>query len=202
MASLPKPVLTFDEYIELENQRGAKFEYYAGEVFALPPSSPAHSRIETNLIEAVAPLLAGSDCRVYASSLRIFLEESGLYTYADLSIVCGPLRLERGPSATNPKIVFEILAPPTRRDDSIGKSELYRQVSSIEEFILIEQEGYSIERLRRLPDDQWELTRFQGEDAVLELSSINVSIPFEQIYADVPFELAEREPELPWRLLR
>jgi hypothetical protein len=37
----------------------------------------------------------------------------------------------------------------------------------------------------------------QGEDAILELPSLNLAIPLSEIYADVPFELAEREPEQP-----
>ena len=194
MASLPKPHLTFDEYIALERRTGSKFEFRNGDIRAMAGASPAHSLMEANLIAALVPRLAGSGCRVYAASLRILIEASELYTYPDISIVCGPLLLGPGMSATNPKVLIEVLSPSTRRYDRAAKFQHYRQIPSIEEYILIEQQSYSIERRRRLPDGEWESTSFQGEDANLELASLNVTIPLRQIYADVPFELAERGP--------
>lgn len=202
MASLPKPRLTFDEYIELEQRTGSKFEYCRGEAYKLPGASPAHSIIQTNMAAALVPRLAGSGCLAYSSSLRILIEPSGLYTYPDLSIICGPPSLERGMSATNPKVLFEVLSPSTRRFDCIAKSVHYRQIASIKEYILIEQDSHSIDRLCPSPDGQWELTSYRGEDAILELASVNLTIPLREIYADVPFELAEREPNRPWEFLR
>jgi Uma2 family endonuclease len=197
MATLPQSRLTFEEYIALEHQVGSKFEYYHGEVYAMAGASPAHSIIEANLIVALAPRLKGSGCRTYTSSLRILIESSGLYTYPDISVVCGPLKLGRGMSATNAKVIFEILSPSTRKYDLLGKSEHYRQIPTLEEYILIEQNSYSIDRRRRLPNGEWEFTNFRGQDAILELPSPNLTIPLTEIYADVPFELAEREPEQP-----
>ena len=55
----------------------------------------------------------------------------------------------------------------------------------------MEQASFAIDRHRRLPDGRWELTQFLGADAVLELASVTVSVPLRQIYANVPFELAE-----------
>jgi Uma2 family endonuclease len=197
MATLPQSRFTFEEYIALERQVGSKFEYYHGEVYAMAGASPAHAIIETNLAAALVPRLAGTRCRTYSASLRILIESSGLYTYPDISIVCGPLKLGRGMSATNAKVIFEVLSPSTRNYDRLGKSEHYRQIPSIEEYILIEQDSYSIDRRRRLPNGEWEFTSFQGQDAILELASLNLTIHLSEIYADVPFELAEREPEEP-----
>lgn len=100
-------------------------------------------------------------------------------------------------SATNAKVIFEVLSPSTRRYDRVGKFEHYRQILTIEEYVLVEQDGYSIDRRRKLPNGEWEFSSFQGEDAVLELTSVNLSLPLSEIYTDVPFELAEREPEQP-----
>ena len=79
----------------------------------------------------------------------------------------------------------------------MGKFERYRQIPPLEEYVLVEQDCYSIDRYSRQPNGEWELTRFQGEDASLELRSVEVTVPCKQIYADVPFELAERDPDQP-----
>jgi len=43
-----RPRLTFEEYISLERQAGSKFEYYHGEVDAMPGASPAYSLLNTS----------------------------------------------------------------------------------------------------------------------------------------------------------
>ncbi|MFN0101479.1 MAG: Uma2 family endonuclease [Bryobacteraceae bacterium] len=197
MATLSGLHLTFEEYIALELQTGSKFEYGRGYVFAMEKASPAHSVIQANLTASLVRRLAGTRCRTYSSNLRILVQASDFCTYPDLAIVCEPIDFAHGMTATNPKVLFEVLAPSTRRDDRIGKSLFYRQIPSLDEFILVEQESYCVDRLRPLPGGQWELTRFQGEDAILEIPSLNLTIPLKEIYANVPFELAERDPEQP-----
>ena len=192
MASLAHPRFTYEEYVALERQFGTKYEFHQGQVFAMSGGSPAHSIIQVNLAATLAPRLSGTSCIAYSSDLRVLVEASGLYTYPDLSIVRGPLGLVGGMSATNPKVIFEVLSPSTRRYDCIGKFAHYRQIASLEEHVLVEQDSYGIDVYRRRADGEWELTQFLGEDAVLELASVNISIPLRQIYANVPFELAEQ----------
>jgi Uma2 family endonuclease len=192
MASLPHPRFTIEEYLELEHKLGTKHEYHQGQVFAMSGGSPAHSIIQVNLAASIAPRLEGSSCVAHSADLRILVQASGLYTYPDFSIICGPLGLVGGMTATNPKVIFEVLSPSTRRYDCIGKFAHYRQIPSLEEYVLVEQDSYGIDRHRKLPDGQWELTRFEGADAELELASVNISVPLRQIYAHVPFELAEQ----------
>lgn len=187
--------MTFDEYNALGRESGARFEFHNGIAFEISGASPAHSSIQVNCLVALRRRL--SPGIVSPSSLRIFIPATGLYTYADLSIYTEPLALAHDFSYTNPKILFEVLSPSTRRYDCIGKSEHYRQIPSLEEYVLVEQDSYSVDRCRRMPDGQWEFTSIQGEDAVLELASVNVTVPLREIYADVPFDLAETDPEQP-----
>ena len=192
MATLPSPYLTVDQYIELEQKLDAKFEYYQGQVYAMSGASPAHVYIQSNLVRHLGNELEGTACAALGSDLRVHVEASGLYTYPDVTIICGALAVDRKNGATNPRVLFEILSPSTSRYDRVGKFEHYRQIASLEEYVLVEQAGHAIDRHKRLPDGRWELTQFLGEDAVLELASVNISIPLQQIYRNVPFELAEQ----------
>ena len=195
MASQPKPYLKFEEYIALERKLGAKLEYYQGQVYGMSGASPAHVFIQANLGRHLGNSLDGTPCNALGSDLRVHIEASGLYTYPDVVIICGSLILDKNQAAVNPKILFEILSPTTRRYDLLGKFEHYRQIPSLDEYVLVEQDSYSIDRHCRLPGGQWQLTRYQGEEAILELASVNVHVPLKQIYAGVPFHLAEKSPE-------
>ncbi|MFN0101478.1 MAG: Uma2 family endonuclease [Bryobacteraceae bacterium] len=197
MATQPTLYLTFEEYVALERQLGTKLEYCQGQVYGMSGASAAHIVIQSNLVRHLGNRLDGTPCQALVSELRVHIWASDLYTYPDVSIVCGPLTLDKNQSASNPKVVFEVLSPSTRHYDLVAKFEHYRNIPSLEEYVLVEQVSYSINRHRRLPDGQWELTRYKGEDALLELASVNITIPLKQIYANVPFDLAERDTEQP-----
>jgi Uma2 family endonuclease len=198
MASQPKPLLTFEEYVELERHLGSKFEYQQGQVFAMSGASPAHVFIQANLLRHTGNLLEGTGCSALGSDLRVHIQASDLYTYPDGVVVCGPLAVHGNSSITNPKVIFEVLSPSTRRYDIIGKFASYRQIPSLEEYVLVEQDSYAVEHHRRRSDGLWERTSLRGEEAILELPSLSIAIPLKRIYAGVPFELAERDPEPPY----
>ena len=197
MAALATAYLTVEEYIALERRLEGKYEYCRGNMYAMSGASGAHVVIQCNLIRHLGNRLEGTRCRALGSDLRVHIPATGLYTYPDVSIFCKGLVMDKHQAATDPKVIFEILSPTTRRYDILGKFEHYRQIPSLEEYVLVEQNCYSINRYNRQPDGDWELTRFQGADASLELLSVEVTVPLKQIYADVPFELAERDPDQP-----
>src|SRR3989442_15241622 len=82
--------LTEAEYLALERAAGFKSEFFASEMFAMAGGSPEHSLIAANIIGELRTLLKGSRCVVFDSSLRLKIEATGLYTYPDATVVCGP----------------------------------------------------------------------------------------------------------------
>lgn len=192
MATLPHPYLTFEEYLALERQTGAKYEYYQGQVYAMSGALTLHIFIQANLGRHLGNSLDGQPCFALGSDLRVHVEASGLYTYPDVTIVCGELEFGPAQAVTNPKVIFEIHSPTTRTYDRVGKFAHYSQISTLSEYVLVEQDRYCVDRYSRGANGQWELARFEGIDAVLVLGSVNIFVPLRQIYANVPFELAEQ----------
>ena len=187
MASLPISQMSFEQYLEMESHLDTKYEYYHGQVFAKGGASPAHVFIHANLVRKLGNQLDGTGCRALGPDLRVHVLTSGLYTYPDISIFCGPLALEGNHAATNPKTIIDILSPSSRRYDRVGKFEHYRQIPTLDEYILVEQQSYSVDSWRRMPGGEWQLSSCQGEDAMLEIPSVGIQIPLAEIYADVPF---------------
>ncbi len=108
---------SLSQYVEEEIRTGVKHEYYRGEVFAMVGGTPRHALIATNFLRESSMALKERPCVPYNSDLRIKIEESGLYTYPDASIVCGELQLDAEvPTAVlNPTVLLEVLS------DSDGK---------------------------------------------------------------------------------
>src|SRR5262245_15270658 len=96
--SLPQPSRrsTETEYLEIERAAEFKSEFFDGEMFAMAGGTPQHSLISTNLIAEFHNCLKNRVCRAYNSDLRVKIEPTGLLTYPDLSVICGPLQFAAG----------------------------------------------------------------------------------------------------------
>jgi Uma2 family endonuclease len=54
-----------------------------------------------------------------------------------------------GQAVTNPIVIIEVLSESTERYDRDGKFQLYRQIASLREYVLIAQDARRIEVFRR-----------------------------------------------------
>src|SRR2546423_1292094 len=89
MAAVPKPALSPEEYLARERLAEIKSEYYDGEIFAMSGGSKEHSLIAGNAITELNLQLRERPCEVYNSDMRVRMAVAGLYTYPDVSVVCG-----------------------------------------------------------------------------------------------------------------
>ncbi len=179
----------FEEYLARERVAAGKSEYYRGEIFAMAGGSVRHNTIGGNVFASLRGRLRGSPCRPYNSDQRIRIPANGLATYPDVSIVCDEFQVdaEDRDAIINPRVIFEVLSKSTESYDRGKKFDLYRQLDSLHEYILIVQDEPHVERFLRQEDGSWVLTVLKGWEAVLELQSITVLLPLSEIYEDVKF---------------
>src|SRR5713226_3456762 len=119
MLEQAKKNFTPEEYLAMEQVAEYKSEYYNGEIFAMSGGTADHSLIEGNLYTTLNQLLESKPCRVFTSDMRLFVQQSDLYTYPDAMIVCGKIQfvLTRKDTFTNPIVIVEVLSPSTRDCD-------------------------------------------------------------------------------------
>ena len=86
-----KSKFTAEEYLQIEKDSPTKNEYFKGEIFAMAGAGPRHNVIFSNLFVGIGIQLKGKPCRPYGSDLRIHIPENTLYTYPDISIICGEI---------------------------------------------------------------------------------------------------------------
>lgn len=146
---------TVAQYLEMEARALAKHEFFDGEIFEMAGASPEHNLIVGNLIQSLKNALHGK-CRVYPSDQRLLLP-AGLYTYADVSLVCGASAFnDDSPRAlTNPEAIFEVLSSTTESYDRGEKFANYRTLSSHRDYVLVNQSKVMVEHFVRQPDGSW-----------------------------------------------
>lgn len=198
MSAIPITQYTLDEYLAREETAVGKSEFYRGQIFAMSGGSPEHSAVGGNIFANLHARLRGAPCRPYNSDLKIRIPANGLTTYPDVSVVCGELQRDPlVPSAiNNPSVIFEVLSKSTENYDRSEKFQLYSQLDSFREYILVAQDKPRVERFVRRDDVSWILTNFVGLDAVVELTTLGCSLSLAEIYEDVTFRPDEGSQRL------
>lgn len=87
-----KKKFTVAEYLEIENAATEKHEYYKGEIFAMYGAKVRHNIIAGNAFTALTNKLKGKQCKPFNSGQRIHIEKNTLFTYPDISIICGEVQ--------------------------------------------------------------------------------------------------------------
>jgi Uma2 family endonuclease len=135
---------------------------------------------------------------VYTSDLKVASQRRRQITYPDGSIICGPPEILPAAGSerdvvTNPRVLIEVLSPSTEHYDRTTKFDLYRDIPTFEEYVLVEQRSPRIETYRRFEDGSWRFEAFVGLDATATIAAVAVRIPLAQVYADVIFEASPGE---------
>jgi Uma2 family endonuclease len=179
--------LSVEEYLTLDRDAELKSEYRDGEVLQVEVASLAHGIIGASTAYLLVGRLKGQPCCSF-TSVRVRVSPSK-FVYPDLAVVCGKVIStdERAETLTNPKLIVEILSPATEGYDYHRKFNLYRQLPSFEEYVLMAQDEMQIEVFRKAPGDRWILSTYKGVAAVAPLESIGIDLPLDEVYAGVEF---------------
>lgn len=187
MSALTATRFTVEQYFALEAAGDVKHEFFRGEIFAMSGGSEPHALVGANCIRELGNALKGRPCRVYTSDMRVKCP-TGLYTYPDVSALCGSPEFEpdRNDVIRNPSVLFEVLSPSTAGYDRFREFFHYSTIPTLRDYVLVDQDSPCIQRFSRGgPNDPWTLAFITGLDSSLELPSLGVSIPLTEIYANV-----------------
>ena len=196
MSTAEKRRLTAAEYLAIESTSEIRHEFLDGEMFAMSGGSLWHNLIKDNFARAVANRLSGGTCRVVTSDQRLKVNATGLYTYPDVLVFCGPPVMEDGVhhTLTNASLVAEVLSNSTEKYDRGIKFSHYRRLDTLQEYLLIAQDRFSVEVFQRQDagsssagSDAWLLSAAAEREAEVRLSSLGITVPLAEIYAGVEF---------------
>jgi Uma2 family endonuclease len=187
MSSQSKTYLTPEEYLALERQAEYKSEYFNGEMFAMVGASRRHNLIAGNIFGELRQQLKGRPCEAYTNDMRVRIPATGLYTYPDVTVVCGEPKFEDEfiDTLLNPTLIVEVLSASTASYDRIKKFGYYRAVESLAEYLLVAQDEYKVEQYVKQPDGRWLLTDIRSLEGVVEMASIQCRLTLADVYDKV-----------------
>ncbi|CAG0981413.1 hypothetical protein ANRL3_02154 [Anaerolineae bacterium] len=198
MIAPTKRFITPEEYLALEEKADHKSEYCDGEIFAMAGASNNHNLIAGNVHAVLHQLLSKRPCRTYINDMRLHVKRSGLYTYPDVMVVCGKIEFVPGRDDTvlNPIVLVEVWSDSTKEYDRGAKFAMYRQIPTLQEYVMIDQTQPYVEHYRR-DGNFWVLETLEQMETVLALPSLECEIPLATMYEKVEWQSGQTNPNMP-----
>jgi Uma2 family endonuclease len=179
---------SFEEYTEIAARSPNRVEYWDGAILDMTGGSPKHSAICSNIGGILHEQLRGKPCRVFDANLRVRSVQANRSTYADATVVCGPLELDQADktrqTVLNPTLLFEVLSPSTESDDRGPKLDGYQMIGSLLAIVLVAQHRPEITLHERQPDGSWR--QRIHESGTVELACIGCRLVMTEVYEDLP----------------
>jgi len=142
-----------------------------------------HVRVAGNLIAALRPRLRGGPCSPLGSDLAVRNTEDRV-RQPDVTIACGKGR-GSDLAATEPRVIFEVLSPSTRRYDLVKKADEYRRMPSVRHLVLLEADQPRALVWTRDEDADWRLDEVDGLGGDILLPAVGATLPMAEVYEDV-----------------
>ncbi len=178
--ALPASKLVIEDFLAWENQQPDRNEFYRGEVFAMVGARRVHGIVVGNLFAALKTHLKSTRCRAFIESMKLQLADDALF-YPDVFVTCDPADLKTEMVFRQPSLVAEVLSPSTQAFDRGIKFAAYRQISSLQEYLLVDPDSRRVEVFRRNERGNFELLDQTGA-AELVLDSVALRLPMAELF--------------------
>lgn len=175
--------ISVEAYLQGELLAEMRHEYIDGYVYAMSGISKKHEKIIFNLSKKLGPHLENMPCDVYTSNIKVYVSPSRFF-YPDVMVVCGDDNEDEYYSE-QPILIVEVLSKSTRRKDHTTKRCAYRQIETLQEYVLIEQDFVEVEVSRRASG--WDSDHYFLGDEVF-FASLDLKVPVVEIYRSVDNE--------------
>jgi len=193
---MQSPKLTPEEYFAWEEQQLDRHEYINGEVYAMSGGTQNHSRISLKFGALLDSHLSNGNCRVFNADCRVKIVETNDYTYPDVSVSCDRRDQTTEQYITYPCLIVEVLSDSTEAYDRGKKFFRYRQNPQLQDYVLVSSKEIAIDLYCKTENERWEIINYRAGE-IVELQSVNLSFPIEQVYRGIDFSEVSVEPTTP-----
>lgn len=175
--------LSEEEYLHGEQESALRHEYINGVVYAMAGASDKHNTITGNAFALLHTSLP-EDCEVFVSDMKLRVEIQGetIFYYPDVMVSC--VDEDRATYyREQPCLIIEVLSRSTRRQDRFEKFMTYKDMPSVQEYMLLEQDYRAATLFRRRTG--WQPELYQEGD--IHLESVDLTMSMDALYRRVRF---------------
>lgn len=116
--------------------------------------------------------------------MRLYVEEPGLATFPDGSVICGPLEQHPpSPKATalNPTLLLEVTSDSSEEYDTRDKVDFYRTIPSLRDYVIVSHRERRITVHSRNEAGEW-VMRVGVAGGRVAATSVGAELVVDEIY--------------------
>lgn len=182
-----KPYLDEKSYLEFEELSDTKHEYVDGEIYAMAGASERHNRITGNLFFNLRSAARGSHCGVFASDMKLRMENGQFYYYPDVLLVCNTDDNHQF-YKEQPCFIAEVLSPSTSKMDQREKWLNYQKLPSLRYYLLVDSTCMKVHYFVRDSLGDWYSAELEDEESIfVQCDDYQTRLTLRDIYEDVVF---------------
>ena len=181
------PHLTPEEYFAWEEQQLEKHEYINSQVYAMSGGSINHGRIAIRFTVMFDSHLENTGCITGNSDIKVKIVGTNNYTYPDVSVTCDERDKISTQYITYPCLIVEVLSKSTEAYDRGGKFRMYQNNQALIDYLLVSSTSMEIDIYHKNDAGDWLIINYKPGDTI-QLKSINLNFPLEQIYRGLNLE--------------
>ena len=178
--------VSIEQYLASEERSTIRHEYVDGRLFAMTGSTLKHNLLSGNLFALLHARVKGGPCKVFAHAVKVRVEATNSFYYPDVMVSCA--KLSQSAVFTNqPILLVEVLSPSTSAIDRREKLITYKQIPSLQEYLIVHQRKRCVEIYRRDEANDWSICEL-ATGTVFEIRSIPggpIQVSMEELYGDV-----------------
>ncbi len=177
--------MTIDEFFTWDalQPETERYEFLNGEILSFGQGATLdHNTLVGRLFIAVAAGVR-PPCRALVGMQRIVSATSA--TFPDIVVLCDErdLRAEDRSRSRYPKLVVEVLLPSTASYDLLVKRRVFEQISTVEEYLVVDSRSRDALVYRRRGDRLDEAKRVSS--GMLALASLPIAIDIDDLYLGI-----------------
>jgi Uma2 family endonuclease len=178
-AEIPEHHVSVDEYLAFEEASPVRHEYVDGRIYAFAGGTSRHNLIALNIASQLRSVTRQGPCRTYISDMRLRVTQR-IYYYPDVMVVCDPIG-DEATWETSPCLIVEVLSESTATVDRREKLLVYRNIPTLETYLIVYQDRRRVEAHWRNGDTEWEHADYDQE-GVIQLSCPVLMLRLDDVY--------------------
>jgi len=179
--------MSVEEYIEFEERSEIRHEFIDNQLIPMPGTTDYHNDICFHLRLVLTLALKGLGHMIYSESVKTQIKHERDYTYPDVFVTSDPRDLENRYIKKYPVVIFEVLSKTSRLEDSTDKFIRYKNIESLQNYILVDSEKAWVEVRYKTSEGEWEASAYFLSDGKFPVPALGVELNFEEVYEGVIF---------------
>jgi Uma2 family endonuclease len=180
---------SIEEYLELEALSRSKHEYHNGKIIDMAGGTSTHNQLTMTIGAEILIAIRQQDkiFHLYSGDMKIRIDKQNSFVYPDaVTVAIRPEYYQnRRDIITNPLLVVEVSSSSTEAYDKGEKFNLYRSISSFQEYVVLSQDQHWVSRYFREGPDLWRTFDYYSLEELIPLQSMDIQISMAGIYKGV-----------------